>query len=62
MVFANSNSSLDVDIKHNASIADKEKYFPKPAVFVYTLPNIMLGELSIRHLLRGENIFFVSEK
>jgi len=62
MLFANYNSYIDIDIKHNTSIANKDKYFPKPAVFVYTLPNIMLGELSIRHLLRGENVFFISEK
>ncbi len=62
MVFSNSNSSLHTDIKHNSLICDKDSYYPKPAVFVYTLPSIMLGELSIRHTLRGENIFFVSEK
>lgn len=62
MIFSNSGSSLDTDIKHNKSISDKNKYFPKPAVFVYTLPNIMLGELSIRHVIRGENTFFISEK
>ena len=62
MIFSNSNSSLDTDIKHNSSITDKERYFPKPAVFVYTLPNILLGEISIRHTLRGENTFFISEK
>lgn len=61
MIFSNANSSMDIDIKHNASIGDRENYFPKPSVFVYTLPNIMLGEISIRHLLRGENIFFISE-
>ncbi len=61
MVFSNSNSSLDTDIKHNSSITDKEKYFPKPAVFVYTLPNILMGEISIRHILRGENTFFITE-
>lgn len=62
LIFSNATSSLDVDIKHNSSIEDRENYYPKPALFVYTLPNIMMGELSIRHLLRGENIFFVSEK
>ncbi|MEZ5198911.1 MAG: hypothetical protein R2764_21795 [Bacteroidales bacterium] len=62
LVFANSSSSLNTDIKHNQSISDKDQYFPKPAVFVYTLPNIMLGELSIRHTFRGENVFFVAEK
>ena len=62
MIFSNSNSSLDTDIKHNNSILNKDNYFPKPAVFVYTLPNILMGEISIRHTLRGENTFFVSEK
>ncbi len=62
LVFSNSSSSIDSDIKHQATIADKNKYFPEPATFVYTLPNIMLGELSIRHDLKGENMFFVSEK
>ena len=61
MVFANSFSSIDSDIRHQATIADRNKYFPEPATFVYTLPNIMLGEISIRHHLKGENMFFVSE-
>jgi hypothetical protein len=62
MIFSNSNSSLDTDIKHNNSILSKDKYFPKPAVFVYTLPNILMGEISIRHIIRGENTFFITEK
>ena len=61
MVFSNANSSLDTDTKHVKSITDKENYFPKPAVFVYTLPNILLGEISIRHKLNGENNFFITE-
>jgi hypothetical protein len=61
LVFSNAHSSLDTDIKHVSSISDKEKYFPKPAVFVYTLPNILLGEISIRHKLHGENTFFITE-
>jgi len=62
LVFSNAYSSIDTDIKHNKSIVDKSNYFPEPATFVYTLPNIMLGELSIKHQIRGENIFFVAEK
>jgi hypothetical protein len=62
LVFSNSASSIDSDIKHQATIANRNKYFPEPATFVYTLPNIMLGEISIRHNLKGENMFFVSEK
>jgi hypothetical protein len=33
-----------------------------PAVFVYTLPNIVLGEISIKHKLQSENVFFIEHK
>ena len=50
---------MDTDIKYQDSIADKNSYFPSPAVFVYTLPNICIGEISIRHNLKSESAFFV---
>jgi hypothetical protein len=61
LVFANNSSSLDTDVKYQKSISDVENYFPSPAVFVYTLPNICLGEISIRHQLKSENSFFIFE-
>ena len=61
LVFANQSSSLDTDVKYQKSIQDKENYFPSPAVFVYTLPNICVGEISIKHQLKSENAFFVFE-
>ncbi|GAA4775339.1 MULTISPECIES: 3-oxoacyl-ACP synthase [Flavobacterium] len=62
LVFANRSSSLDTDVKYQESIASKENYFPSPAVFVYTLPNICIGEISIKHNLKSENAFFVFEE
>lgn len=62
LVFSNNASSLDTDRKHQESINDAENYFPSPAVFVYTLPNIGVGEISIRHQLKSENAFFIFEK
>lgn len=59
LVFANRSSSLDTDVKYQESIADRDNYFPSPAVFVYTLPNICLGEISIRYKLYTENSFFI---
>ena len=59
LVFANLSSSLDTDVKYQGSIASKENYFPSPAVFVYTLPNICIGEISIKNNLKSENAFFV---
>lgn len=60
LVFANRNSSLDSDLKHQKSIQSTDEIFPSPAVFVYTLANICLGEVSIRHHLKAENAFFIS--
>ena len=59
LVFANRSASLDTDLKHQATISNPQEYYPSPAVFVYTLPNICLGEISIRHQLKTENSFFV---
>lgn len=61
LVFANRSSSMDTDLVYQQSIADKEAYYPSPAVFVYTLPNICLGEISIKYKLYSENSFFVFE-
>lgn len=59
LILANRASSLDTDRKHQESIQDKTNYYPSPAVFVYTLPNICLGEISIRYKLFTENSFFI---
>lgn len=61
LVFSNSASSLDTDRIHQQSISNRENYFPSPSVFVYTLPNILLGEIAIKHKVTGENSFFISE-
>lgn len=62
LVFMNNCSSLETDRKHQISIDDKDNYFPSPAVFVYTLANIMMGEIAIKHQFKGENACFISEK
>ncbi|MFC2102620.1 3-oxoacyl-ACP synthase [Bacteroidota bacterium] len=62
IVLANGSSSLDTDLAHQQSINDRSQYFPSPSIFVYTLPNIMIGEVCIRHQLKGENAFLISEK
>jgi hypothetical protein len=62
LLLSNKSSSLDTDIKFQESINNQENYFPSPAVFVYTLPNICMGEISIRHNLKSENTFFIFEE
>jgi len=62
VVITNSSSSLDTDLDYQELIRDKSNYFPSPSVFVYTLPNILIGEICIKHKIKGENAFFVSEE
>lgn len=62
IVLANRASSLETDKQYQNSIQNKNEYFPSPAVFVYTLPNIVMGEIAIRHKITGENAFFVSDE
>ncbi len=62
IVISNAASSIDTDRLHQLSINDKNNYFPSPAVFVYTLPNIVIGEIAIKHKITGENAFLISEK
>ena len=57
VVLSNANSSLDTDYRYTATTKD----LPSPSVFVYTLPNIVIGEICIRHRFKGENAFFLSE-
>jgi hypothetical protein len=58
LILTNANSSLDTDIKYFQTT----KTIASPGLFVYTLPNIMTGEICIRHNFKGENAFFISEK
>jgi len=58
IVLSNKNGSIEADINYFES----SKTFPSPSLFVYTLPNIVIGEISIRYGFKGENAFFVSEK
>jgi hypothetical protein len=62
IILQNSSSSLETDEKHQETISDRQNYFPSPSVFVYTLPNIMVGEIAIRHKIKGENAVLISEK
>jgi len=59
VVIANRSSSIDIDRSFQATIEDDENFFPSPALFVYTLPNIMTGEICIRHGFKGENAIFI---
>ncbi len=58
-ILANHSASLANDTEYSATISDPDNYYPSPALFVYTLPNIVTGELAIRHGLYGETAFYI---
>ncbi|MVT11796.1 beta-ketoacyl synthase N-terminal-like domain-containing protein [Chitinophaga tropicalis] len=57
LVLANRSASLDTDLRYYDTVKD----IASPALFVYTLSNIVMGEISIRHGFKGENVFFTSD-
>lgn len=59
LILSNRAASLDTDRKHQAAISASGNGYASPALFVYTLPNICMGEISIRHKLYSENGFFI---
>lgn len=59
VVLFNHSSSIASDRKYIESIKDKDNYFPSPSVFVYTLPNIVTGEIAIRNGYHGETSFYI---
>ena len=62
IILENASSSLEYDRKHMESIRDRNRYFPSPSVFVYTIPNIMVAEIAIRHKMKGENAVLILEQ
>ncbi len=58
LIIINKSSSLHTDVAYQNSIKD----IPSPATFVYTLPNIVIGEICIKNNIRGESLFLVDEE
>ncbi|MBS1685572.1 MAG: hypothetical protein JSS76_12480 [Bacteroidetes bacterium] len=56
VIVTSAHSSLDTDLRYQQSVATA----PSPSLFVYTLPNVMIGEVCIRQGIKGENTCFVS--
>lgn len=59
IVFFNKNASNHADKRYLKTILDEENFYPSPSEFVYTLPNIVNGEIAIRNKYNGETCFYV---
>lgn len=59
IIFFNKYASVNADRKYLETISDAENFYPSPSEFVYTLANIVNGEIAIRHKCKGETCFYV---
>jgi hypothetical protein len=57
LVIATRDGCLEVDQRYQETMQN----IASPALFVYTLPNIMLGEICIRHGFTGEQLCEVQD-
>lgn len=62
IILFNRNGSLITDRNYQETINSNDNYFPSPALFVYTLANIVTGEIAIRHKIYGESSFYILDK
>ena len=46
------NGSVLADRKHLSTFS--QEYYPSPAIFINTLPNVVLGEIAVTHQIKGE--------
>ena len=58
IVLFNHSSSIIADRQYLKSI-EKDDFYPSPAAFVYTLPNITTGEIALRNGYHGETSFYL---
>jgi 3-oxoacyl-[acyl-carrier-protein] synthase-1 len=59
ILFFNRSSSRAADSRYQETIQQRDSFYPSPAIFVYTLPNIVTGEIAIRNHFYGETNFIV---
>ena len=62
VILFNRDGSLNTDRNYMKTICDTTNFFPSPATFVYTLANIVTGEIAIRHKIFGETSFYILDK
>ncbi len=59
LAFSNRSASGKTDTNYNETLRSG---IASPSLFVYTLPNVEVGEICIKHKLYGENNFFITER
>ena len=59
IILFNRSSSIVSDRAFLKTITHADGFFPSPSAFVYTLPNIVTGEIALRNGIHGETSFYI---
>lgn len=59
MVIFTLNGSVLADRKHLSTFSNPDEFYPSPAVFINTLPNVVLGEIATRNNIKGETTIVI---
>ena len=59
VVLFNSCSSVHTDRRYMATYEDSNNCYPSPSLFIYTLPNVVIGEMTIRNHWHGETALYI---
>lgn len=62
IVLFNKSSSVVQDRKHIGTISGNGGFFPSPSVYIYTLPNIAVGEVAIKQGFKGETSLYILDE
>lgn len=60
LIINTDSGCIESDLAHLDKITADE-YISSPAIFVYTLPNVVAGEISIKNKIKGEGVTLVSD-
>ena len=59
IILFNRDTTVVADRKHISTIWDRREFFPSPSLAIFTLPNIVAGEVAIRNHYKGETSFYI---
>ena len=62
VVLFSRSGSFASDSLYERTIADPAEFYPSPAIFVYTLANILTGEIAIRNKYYGETACYLLDR
>lgn len=58
VVLVGRTGSVHADVAYLGTISTADAYYPSPERFIYTLPNIVAGEIAIRNQYHGETTYY----